>query len=198
MSEHGREQGRLAFGRALALAAVLAVALASGSPEEALAQGCANADALPGQVPPPETAKAVVCLVNQERANERLRPLKIKASLTLAAQRHTDRMLANDCFMHQCPGERDLLGRIRATRYLPCRCRWGVGENLAWGSAALGTPRALVEAWMESPEHRHNILNRKFRHIGLGIRPGSPHALELPASHTYTADFGYRKRLKRR
>ena len=38
------------------------------------------------------------------------------------------------------------------------------GENIASGYE---TPRALVSAWMRSPGHRKNILNRQFHRIGV-------------------------------
>ena len=187
---------RLPIGMA-ALAACLAVC-AWGSPGTAAAQGCPNADALPGQISTDETEVTVTCLLNEERAPRGLRPLKPNGALAEAADAHTAYMLEHDCFLHQCPGEKNLIGRIQATPYLPCRCRWGVGENLAYGTLVLATPRALVDAWMDSPGHRANVLNRKFRHVGLGVRDGTPNAVDVPVSTTYTADFGYRKRLKRR
>lgn len=39
-----------------------------------------------------------------------------------------------------------------------------LGENIAHG---FDDPRALVAAWMNSPEHRKNILDRKFRFGGM-------------------------------
>lgn len=38
-----------------------------------------------------------------------------------------------------------------------------VGENLAWGYSSKA---AVMRAWMHSPSHRHNILERRYRRIG--------------------------------
>ena len=39
------------------------------------------------------------------------------------------------------------------------------GENIARGQS---TPSAVVNAWLNSPGHRVNILNPSFTHIGVG------------------------------
>ena len=39
------------------------------------------------------------------------------------------------------------------------------GENIAAGSS---TPEAVVNQWMSSPGHRENILNGKYRYLGVG------------------------------
>jgi uncharacterized protein YkwD len=48
----------------------------------------------------------------------------------------------------------------------------------------------MVRAWMDSPGHRTNILNRRFRDIGIGIVVGTPSG---PGGATYTTDFGTRR-----
>jgi uncharacterized protein YkwD len=40
---------------------------------------------------------------------------------------------------------------------------------------------------MASPPHRRNVLNRRFRHVGIGIAPGTPFG---ETGATFTADFG--------
>ena len=40
------------------------------------------------------------------------------------------------------------------------------GENIAMGQL---TPQEVVEAWMNSPGHRANILNPLFGHLGVGV-----------------------------
>jgi len=43
------------------------------------------------------------------------------------------------------------------------------GENIAAGQQ---TPQEVVTAWMNSPGHRANILNKSFTHIGVGYAKG--------------------------
>jgi uncharacterized protein YkwD len=99
-------------------------------------------------------------------------------------------MVRRHYFSHVQPGGVDLVDRLRKEHYLPAH-RWLVGENLAAGTGRLSTPVVQVRAWMRSPGHRANLLNRLFRDIGLGIVSG------VPSSHgrggTYTSDFGFRR-----
>jgi len=41
------------------------------------------------------------------------------------------------------------------------------GENLAAGQLS---PAEVVRAWMNSPDHRRNMLNPDFGHLGIGVR----------------------------
>src|SRR3712207_9413731 len=64
-----------------------------------------------------------------------------------------------------------------------------LGENLAWGSGGLATPRAIVRGWMRSPGHRRNILHGQFREIGIGVVKGKPGHRD---GATYATGFGLR------
>jgi uncharacterized protein YkwD len=96
------------------------------------------------------------------------------------------------CFDHVCGGEASIDSRLRSVGYLGGNLlRWSWGENIAWGEHSYGTPRRIVKAWMNSPEHRANILNGTFRDIGVGIVWGTPHRAHARGG-IYTTDFGYR------
>jgi uncharacterized protein YkwD len=71
------------------------------------------------------------------------------------------------------------------------RVGYEVGENIAWGTLGLATPRAIVAAWMASPGHRANILDRHYRETGIGVSPHPPTSLAngQPGA-IYTQDFG--------
>jgi uncharacterized protein YkwD len=174
------------------LAAALAACalIAAGSTATAVA-ACKSADQPAQKLTSKKARKATLCLINKQRAKHRAPRLKAKYSLRRAAKRHTRRMLKKSCYSHTCPGEADLVGRINATGYLPCGCSWGVGENIAYGFERRSSPRAIVKAWMKSPPHRANILNRSFEHVGVGIKRGAPVG-NGPAA-TYTTTFGYRR-----
>ena len=89
-------------------------------------------------------------------------------------------MVANRYFDHQSRDGRDVVDRIRATGYIPSDRRWTVGENLAWGTGTLATPRNIVAAWMNSQGHRENILRAEFREIGFGeVWPQDVREVEL-------------------
>jgi uncharacterized protein YkwD len=129
-----------------------------------------------------------LCLVNAERAAHGVRPLRLDQRLSRAALRHSRDMVANRYFAHESRSGAGFSARIASTGWMRGRSRWNVGENLAWGSGALATPRAIVKAWMHSAGHRHNILQPRFHAIGIGIGAGAPAG--NGSGRTYTTDFG--------
>lgn len=98
-------------------------------------------------------------------------------------------MVAHRYFAHDTPSGEDFVRRIMRTRYVPASASWFLGENLAWGDQDKSTPRAIVRAWMASPEHRHNILARGFREIGIAVVVGAPVDGVMQAA-TYATEFG--------
>jgi uncharacterized protein YkwD len=178
--------------------ALLGVALVLTSPPlaglaaERAQAACGYAHGGSSEITRRQARDAVVCLINNRRDARGKRNLSSHGELKEAAGRHSRRMRHAGCFSHQCPGEKDLAGRISSTSYLPCGCSWGIGENIAWGSRGRGTPVAIVKAWMGSAGHRRNILDADFRHIGVGVAWGSPSNPCADAA-IYTADFGYRR-----
>lgn len=129
------------------------------------------------------------CLLNRKRAAHGVRALASDRRLTGSARRHSRRMVANQFFAHDSLSGRHFRERIAATGWMDGRASWIVGENLAWGTGTQATPRAIVKAWMRSPTHRHNILQRRFRVIGIGVMRGTPIA-GVEQGMTYTTDLG--------
>jgi uncharacterized protein YkwD len=174
---------------ALALAGA---AWASGStaPSPALAKGpiCKKADAQAGEVSRREARHAVVCLVNHARRRHGLRTLGYNSKLKRIAQRHTQRMLRQSCFSHQCPGESGLLGRARRAGYIHHPHAWWLGEDLA----VQRSPVRAVRAWMHSPPHRAIVLGSRFHDVGIGIGRGAPTGARHKS--TFTLDVGRRRR----
>ena len=66
-----------------------------------------------------------------------------------------------------------------------------MGENIAWATGKLASPRAIVQSWMASAGHRANILSGSFREIGIGVAHDAPIADASPGG-TYATDFGAR------
>jgi uncharacterized protein YkwD len=67
-----------------------------------------------------------------------------------------------------------------------------VGENIAYGSGTYGEPNSIMNSWMKSTDHRHNILDGKFREIGIGVSTGNWKGND--GVSMYTVDFGVRRR----
>ena len=170
-------------------AAATAVALAvTAAPADAQA-ACANADKHPSQATVKQLRAATVCLVNVERRKHGRAKLRANSGLALAGQRHARDMVRKRYFAHNSRAGRDFRQRIVRTGYTRGSSAM-LGENLAWGSHNLATPRAIVRSWMRSPGHRANILQAKFRHIGVGIVRSAPSRVNNAA--TYAAEFGRR------
>jgi uncharacterized protein YkwD len=169
-----------------AVAALLVAAPASATP-------CRAADAMPTTATLGQARHATLCLLNQQRALHGLRPVRPNAELRRAAQAYSRTMVRHEFFAHVSPGGSTLLRRVRKTPYLSRPFGWMLGENLAWGSGRLATPRRTMRAWMHSSHHRRNILTARFTEIGIGIALGAPvhWSVGMPAA-TYTTDFGKR------
>lgn len=175
--------------RALACPAALTMLLASGAvhtPTAAAAATCRGAESASGSAPRAARA-AVTCQINRERRSRGLAPVTAERRLTRMAGRHARAMVRLGFFSHTAPGGRTLSDRLRAARYggRPVV----VGEALAWGQGARAAPRAIVRVWMHSPPHRAVLLGRNYRHIGIGVAPGSPYGRSLHGSATYAANF---------
>jgi uncharacterized protein YkwD len=147
----------------------------------------------PKRLTEPQARAAIACYINRARDRYHLRALDVAKSLNRASQDHTDYMLRHDCFDHECGSEAALDKRLKKAGYLKSgMTAWSYGENIAWGQDRLGTPKAMVKAWMHSPGHRANILNPDFRDVGIGFRSGSLSKRSTNAG-LYTTDFGYRE-----
>jgi uncharacterized protein YkwD len=167
--------------------------LAMAGPAAAGTAPCANATAMPGQASEAVLSKATVCLLNRERTSRRMRGLRVNRRLSRAALAHTRDMVEKRYFEHVSKSGADVVDRLLSTGYLGRVRSWLVGENLAWGTHSLSTPRQTVTSWMNSPGHRANILKRRFREIGIGIVFHAPARTSDRVAATYTTTFGYRR-----
>jgi uncharacterized protein YkwD len=170
---------------AVALVAALALLLAA----PAAAGACRNAGASPESATKRALMRATLCLLNAQRTRHGLAALQLNSDLSTAARRHSRAMVEKRFFSHTSPDGTTFLDRIKATGYLAGAGSWNVGENIAYGSGSLSTPRSISRAWMHSAGHRENILSSVFRSIGIGIASGTPVGRD---GGTYTTDFGRR------
>lgn len=153
------------------------------------AGACASAGLTPSAGNLGRVRSVILCLHNAERKARGLRALRLNRRLARAASSHSRAMVSRKFFAHDAPGGGDVVSRARRTGYIPRAGRWTVGENLAFGSGPLGTPGKIMDAWMNSPGHKANVLTRGFREIGIGVVVGSPVG---GSGVTYTTVFGAR------
>jgi uncharacterized protein YkwD len=154
-------------------------------------ENCADAEIQPSAQNLAHVSDVIFCLMNAMRENEGLPDLQQHADLAEASVAHSQDMVANKYFAHDSLDGRDLVARLRQAAYIPKSGDWVVGENLAWGAGALATPKALVNAWMNSPGHRANLLSGDFAEVGMGAVLGTP-SKDAAEGITVTTDFGTR------
>lgn len=99
---------------------------------------------------------------NAQRINNGLPALQINGQLDEAAQNKANDMAARDYWSHNTPDGQTPWSFISATGYQ----YQTAGENLAYGFA---TSDDTITGWMNSPEHRANILNTTYQDVGFGI-----------------------------
>lgn len=127
-------------------AVLVALALAVAAPAPAVA----------------DPAQAVLSSINAVRAKAGCGPLKFNKALMAAAQTHARNMAEKDFFGHTGKDGRGFASRIRSQGY-----KYGLAaENIAAGQP---TVERAVKAWLESPGHRRNILNCRFKDTGIAM-----------------------------
>jgi hypothetical protein len=108
----------------------------------------------------------VVSLTNDERSDVSAAPLRRNATLDAAAKLKAEHMAKNEYFSHYAPDGTSPWYWFDKAGYVYAHA----GENLAIHFTDSGE---VVDAWMNSPTHRANIVNNAFTEIGVGTAKGS-------------------------
>lgn len=135
----------------------------------------------------------VIRLVNAERTSRGIAPLKRNDALDTATYGHSQDMGVNDFVGHTGSDGSTIVTRALAAGYAD---RIWIGENIAAGQSSPDTVMYHSDwGWMNSNEHRENILRSDFYEIGMGYYydagdtyPGQWWGYE----HYWTQDFGSR------
>ncbi|MFE2594118.1 CAP domain-containing protein [Streptomyces anthocyanicus] len=118
----------------------------------------------------------VLKLVNDERAKVGCSPVAANSALRELAEDFSRAMATQGFFDHTDPSGATPWDRASAAGISGLG-----GENIARGQA---DAQAVMDAWMNSPDHRANILNCDFQTLGVGVHFGS-------GGPWWTQDFGY-------
>jgi uncharacterized protein YkwD len=113
------------------------------------------------------TKAGTIDRTNSQRQDNGLPALAENEKLDAAAMIKAQDMFQKQYFAHESPsgaGPSDLAEDVNYD-YL------AIGENLALGN--FKDDEALVQAWMDSPGHRANILNKKYKEIGVAVLKGA-------------------------
>jgi uncharacterized protein YkwD len=126
--------------------------------------------------------RAVVRSVNSARAQHRLPPVRFRSTLARAASAHSADQLRSGRLSHDSADGTPFGRRLR--RYSSART---AGETIVWLTTGQRiTAARIVRMWLASPPHRHLLLDRRFRRIGVGARSGT---VRGRVTMVVTADF---------
>jgi uncharacterized protein YkwD len=138
--------------------------------------------------------QGVLVQINVLRKQHGLAPLRMNTRLTAAARQHSAEMANRGYFSHDSANGSSFDRRIARFYPMGNSRYWSVGENLLWSSPSVDPPGAL-NMWFNSPEHRKNMLNPRWREVGLS----AVHATAAPGAYggrevtIVTSDFGVRR-----
>jgi uncharacterized protein YkwD len=119
----------------------------------------------------------VVAITNAVRARAGCGAVAANSRLAHAAVAHSVDMARRGYFAHNTLNGVDPGRRVTSAGY-----RWSAyGENIAYGQQ---DANSVMLAWMNSPGHRENILNCRYRNIGVGL------AYNARGVPFWTEDFG--------
>jgi uncharacterized protein YkwD len=140
-----------------------------------LTGGALAREALPvSSQPAAKVQQQVLDLVNAARARGRVcgkerfapaAPLEISDRLHRAARRHARDMARHDYFEHAGRDGRSPKDRVQAEGYRLLL----TGENIAFGPE---TADEVVKGWLGSPGHCANIMDPRFREMGVAVAQG--------------------------
>jgi len=113
----------------------------------------------------------IIELTNEKRSAQGLSPVKHNALLSEAARRKAGDMFAFNYWAHVSPSGRDPWSYFKEAGYRYVYA----GENLA---RDFKDPESVVQAWVNSPSHRDNLLNNKYQEIGVAVVDGTLQGME--------------------
>lgn len=99
--------------------------------------------------------KQMASLINKARTSAGRAPMVFSGTLSTYARKHSAKMMAKDTIFHNSALAQWLSG-----------LSWKIlGENVGMGS----TITQLHNAFMDSPGHRANNLDKRFKKVGVGV-----------------------------
>jgi uncharacterized protein YkwD len=179
----------------VALTVAVAVAPApAGAASGAYDAYLAPASACPGSDVPTllasEQMSAMLCLIDYARGARGLAALSSSPLLASSAGAKADDIVRCDDFSHTACG-RTAEAPFEQSGYISPDVSWTVGENLAFGSDLLGSPRSIMRAWLESDAHRENLFGEQWRDQGVALRKPAA-LLGITTETVWVSHFGRR------
>ena len=111
------------------------------------------------------TPQKVVDMANADRKNKEISELVENEKLSRSAMSKAQDMITDNYFSHNAPNGTTPWRWIEKENYDYNYA----GENLAMDFSSV---EKMNEAWLASPTHRANILNEKYKDIGVAVQEG--------------------------
>ncbi len=124
----------------------------------------------------------LLAATNQDRTDAQQAPLTLDSQLDAAAQAKANDMAAHNYWAHNAPDGKTPWTFIAASGYQ----YQAAGENLAYGFSSAGD---TITGWMNSSEHRDNMLSASYQNVGFGIAQSPNYQGQGPAT-IVVAEYG--------
>ena len=136
---------------------------------------CRWAHASPRHVSRKHARHAVVCQINKKRQQARAERRQHEARAAQGGEAALEVHAAPSLLRAPVPWGEGPRGRGSTPRAISPATAAGAWVRPSPGAAKRrGTPSAIVRAWMHSPAHRHVLLDRGLKNVGIGLVWGSP------------------------
>lgn len=130
------------------------------------------------------SAATLLTDTNTQRSDAHEASLTLDSQLTTAAQAKANDMVTHNYWSHTSPSGQTPWSFITAAGYSYAVA----GENLAYG---FNNAADTVSGWMNSPEHRANILDTAYQNVGFGVASSPDYLGQGPAT-VVVAEYGAR------
>jgi hypothetical protein len=115
-----------------------------------------------------EAERAMVRLLNIERANAGLVKVRIDSRIMSIARRRSADMASKHYFSHQQPDGRSVFDLMNAAGFT----WYAAGEIIAWNSGystLTQSAAAARDGWLNSPGHRSVLMSNDYNYVGIGL-----------------------------
>ena len=135
----------------------------------------------------------ILTRLNATRAAHGLRPLVVSGELENAAVAHSRDLIQAGVFQHDSPDGTSFVQRLKHFYSPSGYSSWTAGENILYNTADIDAETA-IQAWLDSPPHRENMLDPDWREVGIGSVHASTAGGTFGGAPTWviTMDFGAR------
>jgi uncharacterized protein YkwD len=114
----------------------------------------------------PSLEHQVFGLINEKRIQNGLKPLIWNEQVAQVARLHSRNMALYNFFSHVGIDGKRVDDRADSFRLSNWRM---IGENLAFNRGFSDPVGRAIDGWMQSPQHRENLLRKKWREAGVGV-----------------------------